>query len=85
MSINFNDSKMMILIWKIKNVQINQKSSKIPNCNHCWIKTQTLEELDEPLNGMLTVSDRVYTQWERFKKKANEFHMNCLNWLFKIV
>jgi len=24
-------------------------------------------------------------QKERFKKKANGFHMNCLNWLFKII
>jgi len=35
------------------------------------------EELIETLN-----KSTVYTQWG---KKANEFHMNCLNWLIKII
>jgi len=41
----------------------------MPNCNHRWIKIRTLEELGEVLNGISTVSDRVYTQRERFKRK----------------
>jgi len=46
--------------------------------------TRTLEELAEALNvSKSSVSGS--TQWERFKKKANRFHINYLNWLIKIV
>jgi len=37
---------------------------------------------EEPLNVDKSI---VYMQWKRFKKKANKFNMNCLNWLFKII
>jgi len=59
MCTGFDDSKIVILIWKTKNVQINQK---IRRCqmqaflaeNLAW----TLEELTETWNvGKSTVSD----------------------------
>jgi len=37
------DSKVMILIRK--NVEVNQKSSKMSNCRHCWMQT-LLERLE---------------------------------------
>jgi len=51
------------------------------------MKTQLkeLEELAEALNVGKSTVLIVYMQWERFQKKANRFHTNCLNWLFKIV
>jgi len=42
------------------------------------MKTRTLEELIGALNiDKSFVSDR----WERFKNKANGFHVNYLNWV----
>jgi len=47
---------------------------------------RTFEKLVEALNvGKIWLFLIVYTQKEIFKKMANGFHMNCLNWLFKIV
>jgi len=41
--------------------------------------------LAEELNvGKLTASDHLHAMGKS-QKKANEFHMNCLNWLFEIV
>jgi len=74
-------------IWKTKNVQVNQK--RMLNCNVMNWKTQQLRMFEE---FALVLNQHVYTQWEKFKKKANRFHflyleiffhMNCLN--FKIV
>jgi len=45
---------------------------------------QMLEKLVEALNVSKSTFLIVYMQWKRFKKKTNEFHMNCLN-RFKIV
>jgi len=44
------------------------------------------EELAKVLNVSKSIVF-VYTQWKRLKKRGetNEFYMNCLNWLFKIV
>jgi len=47
-----------------------------------------LEKLAEALNvDKSTVSDRLHAIafTRNNSKKANGFHMNCLNWLFKIV
>jgi len=38
-----------------------------------------LEELTKALNVDKSIISDHYTQWNRFKKKANKFHMNCLN------
>jgi len=38
------------------------------------------EELAKALNVSKSTFLIVYTQWKRFKKKTNGFHMNCLNW-----
>jgi len=40
MSTGFDDLKVVILIWKTKNVQVNQKNSMMPNYRYYWIKTQ---------------------------------------------
>jgi len=46
--------------------------------NSAW----TLEKLVKALNVLVNQAFLiVYMQWERFKKKTNEFHMNRLNWL----
>jgi len=61
------------------------KSSKMPKCRHWWIKTR-LEKLTEVLNvGKHNISDRVLHAIEKIQKKGKRFHLNCLNWLFKIV
>jgi len=46
-----------------------------------------LEELAEALNVGKSIGKTVSDclQWERFETKTNEFYMNCMNWLFKIV
>jgi len=47
--------------------------------------TQIIKELAEILNVDKSTFLIVYTQWKTFRKKANGFYVNCLNWLFKII
>jgi len=93
-SIGFDDwpkkseVEKVVLIWKTKcsakKVQKYRIADNV-NKNSTW----TLEELPKALNKInqsfliIYTQRKTFTRWERFKKKANRFHINCLNWLFK--
>jgi len=61
-STNFDDSKVVILIWKTRNVQVNQKvrRCRIADIVGWKFSSNALQELTEVLNiGKSTVSDRL--------------------------
>ena len=75
---DFSVSKFEISMLQTRNTENRPKSTKTWNCKHCWMKMIHKHKNNSQSNWTLInkLFPIVYERWERFRKSADECHMN---------
>ena len=73
----FSVSKLEISMLQTRNTENPSKSTKMWNCKHCWMKMihkhKNNSQSNWAFNKLFPIA---YERWERFRKSADECHMN---------
>jgi len=71
----FSVSKLEISMLQTRNTENRPKSTKTWNCKHCWMKIHknNLQNNWALVNKLFPIA---YERWKRFRKSADECHIN---------